>query len=290
MISIPFDPNIISSGNFLLSWHGFLSFVAVAVAVFMIGRWAKRDGLNPDMIYNTATWVILGGIIGARAVHVADNWDLYRDDLASVFQIWSGGIGLWGAILGGWVGGGVYAYFAKYPVGKLMDLSAPAVLIAQTIGRVGDIINGEHWSKATDLPWGWVFTHADSPGRFGPSGSTTWDPGQATHPTVVYEMIWNMLVLAVLWRLRGRLRPDGAIWMIYLSLYAVGRFTIQFLRLDAVKFWGLQEAHLIAILVLAAAVPYIAIRVRFKKPGEDEAAPRAPSRGRLRRQRQRGSG
>ena len=115
----------------------------------------------------------------------------------------------------------------------------------------------------------------------------TWDPEQATHPTVVYEMIWNMLVLALLWRLWGKLRPDGAIWMIYLSLYAVGRFTIQFLRLDAVKFWGLQEAHLIAILVLAAAVPYIAIKVRFKKPGEGDAPPSTPSRGRLRRQRQR---
>ncbi len=271
MITIPFNPNLIggSGSSFVLSWHGFLSFVGVAVAIYLVARWARRDNVDTEIIYYTAVWAIIGGIIGARVVHVVDYWHIYEGNLGQVFAIWSGGIGLWGAILGGWLTGSAYAYFQKYPIGRLMDLTAPALLIAQTIGRVGDIINGEHCSRATDLIWGWVFTHPDSPGRycilndqqgyFGESATSN----TPVHPAVVYEMIWNMISLAIVWRLRDRLTPDGSLWMVYLALYAIGRFSVQWVRLDAVKFAGLQEAHIIAILVLAVAVPFLVLKTRF---------------------------
>ncbi len=292
-IKIPFDPNIFSSGSFALSWHGFLSFVAVAVAVYLIARWARRDKLDPDIVYNTAIWAILGGIVGARIVHVTDNLGFYTDNLGDLLALWSGGIGLWGAILGGWIAGVIYAKISGYPIGKLMDLTAPAMLIAQSIGRVGDIVNGEHCSKETGLPWGWSFTDANNPGRscitddrtgYFPAGAS---PDTAVHPTVVYEMIWNMAVLALLFRLRGRLKPDGSLWMVYIALYAFGRFWIQFLRLDDVKFWELQQAHLIAILVLIVAVPFIAWKTRLRKPGELAAQPVPQGTTRAQRRRNR---
>ncbi len=271
-IKIPFDPNIISGSNFALSWHGLLSFVGVAVAVYLVARWARKEKLDADMVYNTAIWAIIGGIVGARIVHVTDQWELYKNNLGDLFAIWSGGIGLWGAIIGGWVAGMIYARVSGYPVGKLMDLTAPAMLISQTIGRVGDIINGEHWSTATDLPWGWYFTHPDSPGRDG-AQRLLGDPEAPVHPAVVYEMIWNMLLLGLLFRLKGRLRPDGSLWMVYIALYALGRFLIQFIRLDDVKFWGLQQAHIIAILVWLVAVPFIVWKTRFKRPGDADGGP-----------------
>ena len=85
-------------------------------------------------------------------------------------------------------------------------------------------------------------------------------------------MIWNMIGLVLITRLRGKLQPAGAIWMVYLTWYSVGRFAIQYLRLDDVKFWGLQEAHLIAIIVLAFTVPYMIMKVRWadKDIGVDE--------------------
>lgn len=275
-IKVPFDPNIFSAGSFTLSWHGFLSFVGVAVAVYLVARWARRAKLDTDMVYNTAIWAILGGIVGARIVHVTDNWAVYRSNPGDLLAIWSGGIGLWGAILGGWVAGMIYARISGYPVGRLMDLTAPALLIAQTIGRVGDVINGEHWSRPTGLPWGWYFTHPDSPardaaGRF--PEIFQGDPEVPVHPAVIYEMIWNMLLLGLLFRLRGRLKPDGSLWMVYLSLYAVGRFMIQFIRLDDVKFWGLQQAHLIAILSWMVAVPFLIWKTRQRQPDEEETAP-----------------
>lgn len=289
-IRIPFDPNIISSGSFILSWHGLLSFVGVAAAVYLVARWARRDKLDPEIVYNTAIWAILGGIVGARIVHVTDNLHLYRDNIGGLFAIWSGGIGLWGAILGGWVAGMIYARISRYPVGKLMDLAAPAMLISQSIGRVGDIINGEHWSEATGLPWGWYFTHPDSPARDG-AQRFYGDPETPVHPAVVYEMIWNIAVLALLFRLKGKLKPDGSLWMVYLALYAAGRFLIQFIRFDPEKFWGLQQAHLIAILVLLVAVPFIVLKTRWKKPGEDAGTPVPQGTSRAERRRKaRGAG
>ena len=293
-INIPFSPNLIDAGSFVLSWHGLLSFAGVSTAVWLVARWARQERLDPDMVYNTAIWAILGGIVGARVSHVADNWgSVYSfSDPIGLIAVWSGGIGLWGALIGGWIAGMIYARISKYPVGKLMDLAAPAVLIAQSIGRVGDILNGEHWSKNTDLFFGWVFTNASSPGANPPRRlDGILDPTQGSHPAVVYEIIWNMLVLAVIWRFRDRFRPAGSLWMIYLGLYAFGRFWIQFLRLDDEKFWNLQEAHLIALGIMAISVTFVILKVRFRKPGDEPDVPEAPerrSRGRLRRARQRG--
>jgi phosphatidylglycerol:prolipoprotein diacylglycerol transferase len=285
-IEIPFNPNLVAGGNLSLSWHGLLSFVGVAAAIWMVSRAAKRDGLDQDLVYNTAIFGIIGGIIGARLVHVFDNWDIYGSDPGRIFAIWSGGIGLWGGILGGWIAGAAYAWIAKAPVGKFMDIAAPAMFVAQTIGRVGDIINGEHWSRALDLAWGWYFTHPDSPARIG-AERFFGDPERPVHPTVVYEMIWNMIGLFLITKLRGKLKPDGSIWMVYVTWYSIGRFSIQYLRLDDVKFWGLQEAHIIAILVLSFTIPYMIKNLRWADDPLDQDGGDKRSASRRKRDRQR---
>lgn len=285
-IEIPFNPNLVAGGNLSLSWHGLLSFVGVAAAIWMVSRAAKRDGLDQDLVYNTAIFGIIGGIIGARLVHVFDNWDIYGSDPGRIFAIWSGGIGLWGGILGGWIAGAAYAWIAKAPVGKFMDIAAPAMFVAQTIGRLGDIINGEHWSRALDLAWGWYFTHPDSPARIG-AERFFGDPERPVHPTVVYEMIWNMIGLFLITKLRGKLKPDGSIWMIYVTWYSIGRFSIQYLRLDDVKFWGLQEAHIIAILVLSFTIPYMIKNLRWADDPLDQDGGDKRSASRRKRDRQR---
>ncbi|MGB1748882.1 MAG: prolipoprotein diacylglyceryl transferase [Dehalococcoidia bacterium] len=285
-IEIPFNPNLVAGGNLSLSWHGLLSFVGVAAAIWMVSRAAKRDGLDRDLVYNTAIFGIIGGIIGARLVHVFDNWDIYGSDPGRIFAIWSGGIGLWGGILGGWIAGAAYAWIAKAPVGKFMDIAAPAMLVAQTIGRVGDIINGEHWSRALDLAWGWYFTHPDSPARIG-AERFFGDPERPVHPTVVYEMIWNMIGLFLITKLRGKLKPDGSIWLVYVTWYSIGRFSIQYLRLDDVKFWGLQEAHIIAILVLSFTIPYMIKNLRWADDPLDQDGGDKRSASRRKRDRQR---
>ena len=253
MVEINIDPIMFETGSLTLSWHGLFSFVAVAMAVFLAARWGRRLGLIPDVVYSTAIWAIIGGIVGARIVHVVDEWSFYSDNPGQIFAIWQGGIGLWGALLGGFFGGAIYARISKFPIGKLADATAPALLIVQTIGRIGDIINGEHISKLTSLPWGFEYGHPGSPSFV----------LAAQHPAIVYEMIWNMIALGILWQFRGRLRPDGMVFALYLALYAVGRFAIQFARQDGVWVAGLQEAHFIALIVLAVTVPLLIFKARL---------------------------
>ncbi|MBI4311091.1 MAG: prolipoprotein diacylglyceryl transferase [Chloroflexi bacterium] len=307
MIRIGMDPDILNTGSFVLSWHGFFTFVAVAVTVVLVARWASRRGIDTESVYAVAVWAVVVGIIGARLVHIVDRWDFYSQNFGQVLAVWQGGIALWGAILFGFVGGAgyvlarrllgriysgqtmgwfkklmgeriakgylegtMYARFKDFSIGKMADISAPGLLIAQTIGRIGDIINGEHLSIRTDLPWGFIYSHPNSP-SFQQWGLT------ASQPVIAYEMIWNMLVLGLIWKLRGRLAPPGMLFALYLMLYALGRFFIQFLRLDKEWFAGLQEAHLIALAVLAITVPLLAYKARFVKPAPETrtARPRA---------------
>lgn len=308
LILIGIDPNIIRVGGFILSWHGLLTLVAVATAVVLVARWSRReDKIIPDDVFAVSTWAIIGGILGARLIHVIDRWDLYVQNPSKVFAVWEGGIALYGAILFGFVGGAsyiwgrqllgriysgdsmgwfknivgeriakgyisghMYARFKNFSAGRLADLTAPGLLLAQTIGRVGDIINGEHLSAATRSSWGFVYTH--------PSSLSYQHHGlNPSHPVIAYEMLWNALVLAIIWKLRGRLAPPGMLFATYLMLYSLGRFFIQFLRLDRVWFAGLQEAHVIALVVIVITVPLLAYKTQWVR---SEATPVSSKRTR----------
>lgn len=267
MIEIEVGPNLLSFGTFVLSWHGFFSFIAVATAVFLVGRWAPMKGIDPDAIYSIAIWAIIGGVIGARFVHVIDNWNYYQNVPVQIFFIWSGGIGLWGGILGGFIAGSLYALWAKHPVGIIADMTAPALLFVQTIGRLGDIVNGEHCAQAArDFIFGFVWTNPVSDARFCSNGV-----GVPVQPVIAYEMLWNMLSLLVVWKLRNRLRPDGMLFALYLALYSVGRFLVTFYREDRIWAFGLQEAQYIALLVLLITVPLLIIKAR-PRSGQPELA------------------
>ena len=257
MIDIVIGPNLVSLGTFVMSWHGFFSFIAVASAVYLAGRWAPMIGLDPDDIYSVAIWAILGGIIGARAVHVIDNWSFYGGNPGQIIAIWSGGIGIWGGVLGGLVGGLLSVWRLGMPVGLTADLSAPVVIYAQTIGRIGDIVNGEHCAKAWDSSLGFIWTNSSSI-----AGSCDNGIGVPVHPVIAYEMIWNLVVLIVVWKLWRRLRPPGMVYVLYLALYSIGRFGITFLREDRIWALGLQEAQYIALIVLAVTVPLLLIKAR----------------------------
>ena len=268
MIDIVVGPNVISSGPLVLSWHGLFSLIAVATAVFLVGRWAPMKGIDPDDIYSIAVWAIIGGIVGARLVHVVDNWSFYQANPGQVIAVWSGGIGLWGGILGGFVTGALYALWRKHPIGVIADMTAPALLLVQTIGRLGDIVNGEHCARAWDFALGFVWTHPSSV-----AGNCANGIGVSVHPVIAYEMIWNMLSLLLIWKLRNRLRPDGMLFALYLVLYSLGRFGITFLRQDKVWALGMQEAHFIALIVLAITVPLLLIRARPIPAGEAASTP-----------------
>lgn len=288
-ISIGMNPNILDLGPFLLSWHGFLTFVAVAVSVYLVARWGSKEGMDTDAILSVSVWCIIGGIIGARLLHVIDFWDtFYRFDPLSIILVWQGGIAIFGAILGGFAGGASYItirnsqwflnFWGKFfrwagepnkaplpSIGALADVAAPAVLISMAIGRVGDVINGEHFANFTSLPWGILYTHANSPGLGRP----------ASHPAVVYELIFDLLLAALIWPLRHRLRPGGMLFALYLALYSTGRFFLSFYRVETNSYFlGLNEAQLVSLAVIMITIPLLSYKASFVS----RRAARPPSR------------
>ena len=269
-ISIGMNPDLFSIGSFALTWHGFLTFVAVVVAVYLVARWGRQEGIITDIVFSVAVWAIIGGIVGARAVHVIDRWDFYGSNPGQIFAIWSGGVAIYGAVLGGFVGGAIYAAWKNHPVGRLADITAPAMLLAMAIGRIGDLINGEHISTATSMPWGLIYTHPKTIAFYSSAGANSLVP---THPATTYEMLWDLAILGIIWTLRGRLRPDGMLFTLFLALYSIGRFFISFLRLDKEWFLGLNQAQLIAIVVLAVTVPLLVYRAQFVKERAPQPAP-----------------
>ena len=134
------------------------------------------------------------------------------------------------------------------------------------IGRIGDIINGEHFAKFTDLPWGVIYTHPLSPASGRP----------ATHPAVGYELLFDVALLAALWPLRNRLRPNGMFFCLYGATYSVGRFFLSFLREESnVYFGGLNEAQIVALIVLALTLPLLVWRTQIVRADDTRARRRA---------------
>ena len=213
---------------------------------------------------------------------MVDFWEVYQNDLTSILALNTGGVGLWGGLLGGLAGGLISAWRMGYPIRRIMDLTAPAMLLSQAVGRVGDVINGEHCAKLTDAPWGFVYSHPESPAfSCMPLGGAGLIETKAMHSAVGYELIYDLLAFGFLYKVaRGRIKPDGMMFALYLFLYGAGRLVIQtFFRLDD-KFIGpLQEAQVISIAVLVVTGAILVWKARLRTAGDmsgPSASPSAP--------------
>lgn len=283
MIEIETGPWVLQAGSFLLSWHGLFSAIGVLAAIFLISRWGKIYGIDPDDIYSIATWTILPGIIGARFVYVVDNWTYFGNNLFEIFAIWSGGIGLLGGIIGGFIGGTTYAILTKKPALLIADITAPALFFGQAIGRLGDIANGEHCAKATDLFFGYVWNHAESAALYCSNGI-----GTSVQPVIAYEILWNMLGIFVVWKLANRIRPVGMVILTYFAFYGFGRFFIQFLREDGEIAFGLQQTHFVSLTMFSVSVIILLWKARIGDSNEilDERINSLPAKTRAERRRE----
>lgn len=246
------DPNILQLGPFLLSWHGLFSAIGLAAGIWIAAYFGRRMGLSEDDIYGTALWGVVGAIIGARLFHVIDSLSYYLQNPLQIIMINEGGIAIFGAIVGGPIAGAIYARRRRLPVGKLADLGAIGLILGQAIGRIGDIVNGEHLADATDLPFGVQYVNPNTLGQ----------PGQVVHLAVGYEMVLDIVILGILLGLRGRLGGDGRLFWVYLALYSIARFFLSFLRLDTIMILGLREAQLVSLASVVVSVVMLAVLYR----------------------------
>jgi phosphatidylglycerol:prolipoprotein diacylglycerol transferase len=136
-----------------------------------------------------------------------------------------------------------------FPLGRFLDVVMPAAVLAQAIGRIGCTINGCCYGIPTSLPWGLVYTQEESVYLL------LGEPqGVPVHPTQVYELLGDLVIFGILWKLRGRLKPEGSLTLVYFILYPLLKFSVHFLRAGTPFFFGLQEAQFVSLLVLAVAV------------------------------------
>ena len=130
-------------------------------------------------------------VAAAAAAAVVDNLDYYSQDIMQIFAVWSGGVGLWGGVLGGTIAGLLYCVIRHHPFRVIADMTAPAMLFVQSIGRLGDIVNGEHCAKATTQFFGFVWNHPTSAaGACAPNGI-----GVSVQPVIAMEILWNLACL-----------------------------------------------------------------------------------------------
>ncbi len=216
----------------------------------------KGARVSYDAVFTAALVGIPSGIVLARVLHVIDRWEYYGLHPGEI--IGGGGLTAYGGVLGATIGVWVYSRFSKVHFAYLADMIAPGIILSQAVGRVGCTINGCCYGMETLLPWGIGYAHPDS---FGPLGIST-------HPTTVYEIIWNLLVFGVLFRLKGHLKPDGSLYMVYISLYSVYRLGTDFLREGTSFLFGLHQAQIIAVIVLSITVPLLVMRTRWVRAEE----------------------
>jgi phosphatidylglycerol:prolipoprotein diacylglycerol transferase len=228
---------------------------------------AARAGFIEDVSYTVALVGVATGIVGARVLFVAENHSLFEGRLLDIFRINEGGISIYGALIGGVMGGLAYGIWQRLPIRAGLDAAAFGMILGQGIGRIGDIINGEHFAKTTDLPWAVVYTHASSP-SFG------LDP---QHPAVAYEFLGDLLIFGLLFLFWRFYKRDGLVFFSYAFLYSAMRMGTSALRLDNQVLWEFKMAQVIALVVIAISILGFAYCLR-QAPGRRKAeAALAPS-------------
>jgi prolipoprotein diacylglyceryl transferase len=226
LASIPSpSSSTIEIGPLSIHFYGLTLLVAIAAAVGITGlRWTRRGG-DWDLIFRVAVWGVAFGIVGARLYHVLTSWNELPDAWWGPFAIWKGGLGVWGGIGLGCVVGAIVAHRSGASVAKLADCVAPALLVAQGIGRFGNWWNQELFGKPTDLPWGLEIDPANRPIQYVESATF--------HPTFLYEALWCFAAagLLLLIERKFRIRPGG-LFALYVLVYSLGRLWIETLRID----------------------------------------------------------
>jgi phosphatidylglycerol:prolipoprotein diacylglycerol transferase len=260
-------------GSLYLRFYGAIIMFGAVMAALLAQRLLRQKKRDPEIVWDGLIWALVFGIIGARLYHVftpsisAGGWQQtlnYLRNPISILTTWEGGLGMPGAILGGALGLYIFARRNRIPLGLILDVAAPGVALAQAIGRWGNFVNQELYGPPTDLPWG---IYIEPAYRL----NTTWNgvplaQFDTFHPLFLYESIWNLanmfLLLWLMRRFESRL-GEGDLFFVYLITYPIGRFLLEFIRLDYVPLFAVNLNQLIMLIV--AIVSSAALYWRHRK-------------------------
>jgi prolipoprotein diacylglyceryl transferase len=254
-----------------------LCIIVGIVAALIVGdrRWVARGG-QAGVIYDIALWAVPFGLIGGRLYHVMTDWRTYFGDdgagFGAALRIWDGGLGIWGAVALGGVGAWIGCRSRGIPLPAFADAIAPGIVLAQAIGRLGNYFNQELYGRATTLPWGLeIYERRNSAGVLDSlNGVSTGQLVEVVHPTFLYELLWNLLVFAVLIYVDRRFKiGHGRLFALYVAGYCVGRFWVELMRSDmATHIAGIRINTFTSTFVFIAAVVYIMVAPKGREDPE----------------------
>jgi prolipoprotein diacylglyceryl transferase len=262
-IPSPSSRFLVDSGPLHIRWYGLLLALGVLFGSAIARRELRRRSIDPDLTYAVALWVVPLGLIGARLYHVATDWSTrFAGHWERIPQVWEGGLGIYGALIGGMLGGAIAArrYGIALPV--LLDCIAPGTALAQALGRFGNYFNQELFGGPTSLPWGLEISLPNRPPGY--------EQYATFQPTFLYESRWCLAVAGAVLYVSARCwrrLPGGALLSLYLALYSAGRFFVEGLRIDPAHEIGpLRLNQVVAAVVFVAAGALFVALVRRGGP------------------------
>ncbi len=254
-------PTVFRIGDFPVSSFGLMIFLSFLVGAWVLAGQLRRRGMDPELAWDLLVWIALGGIAGAKVYYLALHMqDVIANPIGSVFS--RGGFVWYGGLIGG-----VTAYYWQVhrrglPLGTMFDATAPALAIAYAIGRVGCFLVGDDYGLPTDSWVGIAFPEGAPPSTAGYLRSVGAEiPASipdsqimAVHPTQLYEVGAALVMFAILWKVAGRKWQPGRLFGLYLALYGVERFLIEFVRAKSDRvLLGLSTSQMASLLLLVVA-------------------------------------
>jgi phosphatidylglycerol:prolipoprotein diacylglycerol transferase len=246
-------------GPLFIRYYGIIIMVGVLAAAWLSEREARRRDLNGELVWDGLVWVLIGGIIGARIWHILTppesmtsvgiTTKFYLTHPLDALAIWHGGLGIPGAVVGGLLALYLFARRNKLDFAVWVDIVAPALALGQAIGRWGNFFNQELYGAPTNLPWA---IYIDPQNRLSGYQDVAY-----YHPLFLYESLWNLANMAfLLWlgrRHQDRLR-SGDLFLIYLIIYPIGRFLLEFLRLNPSEVAGININQTLMLVVALLSI------------------------------------
>ena len=265
-------PKGFSVFGFQIALYGVIIGIGVLCGVLMAVHVAKKEGMDPDLIWDFAIYAIIFSIIGARLYDVICEWDMYRTNPLSILNLRNGGLAIYGAVIASFITLFVYTRIKKVSFLQMVDVCVPGLILGQAIGRWGNFTNREVFGGYTDnlvamrLPELAVRARDITPDVAAHIVEGT--NYIQVHPTFLYECLWNLLILCIMLVYQKHKKFNGEIWLIYLGGYGLGRFWIEGIRTDQLYIMGttIPVSQLIAIICVAVAiVADIVVRIRIRK-------------------------
>lgn len=233
-------------------WYGVLITAGIALATVICCKRASKHGLTADQILNFVIICVPIAVIGARLYYVFFNWQMYSGDIMKIINIRLGGLAIHGGLIFGLTTAAILCLLWKIRPFDVLDLAAPCIALAQSIGRWGNYFNSEAHGGPTDLPW-----------------AVTID-GSTYHPTFLYESVWCLILFVLLICLDNRRKFEGQIFLLYAMLYSVERFFVEALRTDSLMIGPFKQAQIISLtIVVVCLATYMMLHRRMRKKSDE---------------------